>query len=116
MPICPPVTGQRQTLPIGEPGQLTANKLSANQRFRHSDFVTDFVTDFVAVISSQSDGLGKMAVGIVKYVYDRPSQLIGVIRFTVSMFAVSCRGPNCWMIHALFIAMTTPCSEESAPA
>ena len=26
----------------------------------------DFVTDFVAVISSQSEGLGKMALGIVK--------------------------------------------------
>ena len=33
---------------------------------RTNDFVTCFVTDFVAVISSQSEGLGKMALGIVK--------------------------------------------------
>ena len=60
--------------------KLTANKLTANQRFRHSDFV--------AVILSQSKGLGKMALGIVKYAYDRSSQLIDVI-----WFAVTCRGP-----------------------
>ena len=41
---------------------MTANKLTAKQRFRYSDLVTDFV----AVISSQSEGLGKMALGIVK--------------------------------------------------
>ena len=43
--------------------KLTTNKLTANQQFCHSDFVTDFVI----VISSQSEGLGKMALGIVKY-------------------------------------------------
>ena len=63
-----------------EPGQPTAN-----QRFRHSDLVTDFVT----VILSQGEGLGKMALGVVKYAYDRSSPLIGVI-----WFAVSCRGPT----------------------
>ena len=63
-----------------EPGQLTAN-----QRFRHSDLITDFVT----VILSQSDGLGKMAIRIVKYAYDHSSQLIGVIWFMASLFAVS---------------------------
>ena len=41
--------------------KLTANKLTAKQRFRYSGFVTDFI----AVISSQSEGLGKMALGIV---------------------------------------------------
>ena len=56
-------------------GKLTANKLTANQRFRHSDLITDFD----AVISSQSEGSGKMAPGIVKYAYDRSCQLIGVI-------------------------------------
>ena len=61
------------------------NKLRANQRFRLSDLVPDFVT----VISSQSEGLGKMALGIVKYAYDRSSQLIGVFWFTIS-----CRGPG----------------------
>ena len=50
--------------------KLTANKLTTNQRFRHSNLVTDFVT---------KEGLGKIALGIVKYAYDRSSQLIGVI-------------------------------------
>ena len=61
------------------------NKLTANQRFRHGDLVTDFVR----VILSQSEGLGKMALGIVKYAYDRYSQLISVICFAVSLFAIS---------------------------
>ena len=34
-----------------------------------------------------------MALKIVKYVYDCSSQLISVIWFAVSVFAVSCRGP-----------------------
>ena len=51
-----------RTLLNSEPGQLTAN-----QRFYHSDLVTDFVT----VISSQSEALGKMALGLVKYAYNR---------------------------------------------
>ena len=38
------------------------DKPTANQWFRYSDLVTHFV----AVISSQSEGLGKMALGIVK--------------------------------------------------
>ena len=59
-------------------------KLTANERFHHSDLVTDFVT----VILSKTEGLGKMAPGIVKYAYDRSSQLVGVI-----WFSVSCRGP-----------------------
>ena len=37
--------------------KLIANKLIANQQFRHSDLVT--------VILSQSEGLGKIAMGIV---------------------------------------------------
>ena len=61
--------------------KLTANKLTANQWFRHSDLVT--------VASSQSEGLRKMALGIVKYFYLRPSQLFGVIWFAFSLFAVS---------------------------
>ena len=44
---------------------------------------------FVTVISSQREGLGKMALGIVKYFYDCSSQPIGFI-----WFAVSCRGPG----------------------
>ena len=51
-----------------EPSQLTANKLTANQWFRYSDLVTHFV----AVISSQSEGLGKMALGIVKIYLGAP--------------------------------------------
>ena len=38
------------------------DKLTANQRFPYSDFVNDFV----AALSSLSEGLGKMAFGIVK--------------------------------------------------
>ena len=37
------------------------SQLTVKRRFRYSDFVTDFL----AVISSQSEGLGKMALGIV---------------------------------------------------
>ena len=47
-----------------EPSQLTANKVTANQRFRY--------IDFIAVISSQSEGLGKMALGIVKIYLESP--------------------------------------------
>ena len=43
------------------------DKLTAHQWFHHSDLVIDFIT----VILSQSEGLGKMALGIVKYAYDR---------------------------------------------
>ena len=52
------------------------HKLTANQRFRHSGLVT-------------REDLGKMALGIVKYAYDRSSQLIGVIWFAVSLLAFS---------------------------
>ena len=38
------------------------DKLTAKQRVCYSDFITDFV----AVILSQSEGLGKIALGIVK--------------------------------------------------
>ena len=62
-----------------EPGQLTTN-----QRFHHSDLVTDFAT----VTSSQSEGLGKMVLGIVNNVYDHSSQLIGIIWLAVNLFAV----------------------------
>ena len=48
--------------------KLTTNKLTARRRFRYSGFVTDFV----AVISSQSEGLGKMALGIVKIYLGSP--------------------------------------------
>ena len=75
-------------------GKLTENKLTANQRFRHSDFVI--------LISSQSEGLGKKALGIVKYFWNRPTQPIGVVRgqfvhgqFVHGQFvSVSCRGPQ----------------------
>ena len=45
----------------------------------------DLVTDFVPVILSQSEGSGKMALGIGKYAYDRSSKLIGIIWFAVSL-------------------------------
>ena len=41
------------------------------------------------MILSQSEGLGTMALGIVKYFYDHPSQPISDIWFMVSVFAVS---------------------------
>ena len=53
------------------------DKLTSNQRFRHRDFVT--------VISSQSEGLGKMVLRIVKYFYDCTFHPIGVIWFAVSL-------------------------------
>ena len=46
-----------------EPSQLTTTN------WPRSD---DFVTDFVAVISSQSEGLGKMALGILKIYLESP--------------------------------------------
>ena len=58
-----------------EPSQLTANKLTANQRFCYSDFVTDFV----AVISPQNEGLGKMALGIVKIYLGSPFSPLSVV-------------------------------------
>ena len=61
-------SNSRKTKPhhaVTEAGQLTAN------------FVTKFETSgFVTVILSQSEGLGKMALGIVKHSYDCSSQLI----------------------------------------
>ena len=55
--------------------KLTVNKLIVNQRFHHRCFVTDLFM----VTLSQSEGLGKMALGIVKDFYDCPSQPIRVI-------------------------------------
>ena len=85
--------------------KLSTNQLTVSQRFRHSDLITDFVS----VISSQSEGLGKMGLGRVKYDYDRSSQLIGIIWFTVSLFcsqfvcdhfvAISYRGPGLLTLH-----------------
>ena len=46
------------------------SKLTANQRF---------ITVISSLILSQSKGLGKMALMIVEYAYDRSFQLIGVI-------------------------------------
>ena len=46
---------------------------------------TDREPPVSSLISSKSEGLGKTALGIVKYAYDRSSQLIGVIWFAVSL-------------------------------
>ena len=63
----------------------------------------DFVTDFVAVISSQSEGLGKMALGIVKIYLGsqfsanrRCSRSVGSrsVGSPGQFVAVSCRGPE----------------------
>ena len=55
----------------GSPPQAKStdlDKLTAKRRFRYSGFVTDFV----AVISLQSESLGKMALGIVKLYLGSP--------------------------------------------
>ena len=62
-----------------EPSQLTVNQQLP---------LISSLSDFIAVILSQSEGLGKMALGMVNCFYDRLSQPIDVI-----WFAVSCRGP-----------------------
>ena len=75
-----------------EPSQLTAK-----QRIS----LHDFVTDFVAVISSQSEGLGKMALGIVKvYLGSQFSanrvvcgQFVHGQLVRGQFVVVSCRGP-----------------------
>ena len=59
------------------------DKLTANQWFRYSDLVTHFV----AVTSSQSEGLGKMALGIVNIL--RIALLSQSALLAVSLFAVS---------------------------
>ena len=63
-------------------------KLTANQRICYSDFISDFV----AVISPQSEGLGKMALGIVKIYLGSPFSPISVV--CGQFVAVSCRGPG----------------------
>ena len=63
----------------GESGQLTTNQRG------HSDLVTDLVTVILAI----SEGLGKVAVEILKYAYDRSSQLSDIIWFAISLLAIS---------------------------
>ena len=46
------------------------------------------------MILSDIEGLGKMALEIVKYFYDCPSQPVEVNWFVVSLFVVSCCGPT----------------------
>ena len=75
-----------------EPGQLTAN-----QRFRHSDLITDFVTN---------ENLGKMALGIVKYAYDRSSHVIGVVWFAVRLSRSLVVDPN--NLSLLHFLLTIP--------
>ena len=50
-------------------------------KVKHSKFwnsniflLLSFIMQFHKVVSSQSEGLGKMGLGIVKYFYDHPSQ------------------------------------------
>ena len=55
----------------------------------------DFVTDFVAVISSQSEGLGKMALGIVKIYLGSPFSANWRCSRSVGSWSV-CRGQLSW--------------------
>ena len=48
------------------------------------------------MVLSQSEGLGKTALRIVKYAYDRSTQLISVIWFTDS-----CCGPAQLIVHLI---------------
>ena len=75
---------------FSEPGQLTTTNWPQTNWPRKNGLVTDFVT----VILSQSEGLGKMALGIVKYAYDRSSQPIGIIWFAVSLSRSVVVDPN----------------------
>ena len=70
--------------------QLTVNKLTGS----------DFVTDFVAVISSLSEGLGKMALGIAEIYLGSPFSanrrcLRSVCSRSVGSRSV-CRGQLSW--------------------
>ena len=71
-----------------EPSQLTAK-----QRFRYSDFV--------AVISSQSEGLGKMALGIVKIYLGLPFSANRRCSQSVCLWSV-CRGQLSWTWYHLY--------------
>ena len=68
-------------LAVHEPSQLIMTNWLQTNWLRTNGFVT--------VISSQSEGLAKMALGIVKCFCDRPSQPISIVWFAVSLFVVS---------------------------
>ena len=72
--------------------KLIANKLIAKRRFCYSNFVTDFV----AVISSQSEGLGKMALGILKIYLGSPFSANRRCPQSVGLRSV-CRGQLPWI-------------------
>ena len=63
----------------------------------------DFVTDFVAVISSQSEGLGKMALGIVKIYLGSPFSANRCCSRSLCSRSVGlrsvCRGQLSWTRH-----------------
>ena len=72
------------------------NNLTAKRRFCYSGFVTDFVT----VILSQSEGLGKMALGIVKIYLGSPFSANRHCPRSVCSWSVGsrsvCRGQLSW--------------------
>ena len=69
----------------------------------------DFDSDFVAVILSQSEGLGKNGSGDSKNIF-RIALLHQSMFFAVSLFAVSCHGPNLWSFEKLEIFLD--CNES----
>ena len=75
--------------------QLTVNKLTGS----------DFVTDFVAVISSLSEGLGKMALGIAKIYLGSPFSANRRCSRSVGSWSV-CRGQLSWN-HAAYLILLT---------
>ena len=58
-------------------------------------------SDFVLLVSSQSEGLGKMALGIITYFSDRLSQPIGVSWFAISLSWSVAVDPGQWGIICL---------------
>ena len=79
--------------------QLTVNKLTGS----------DFVTNFVAVISSLSEGLGKMALDIAKIYLGLPFSANRRCSRSVCSRSVAsrsvCRGQLSWNHCAVFIAL-----------
>ena len=83
---------------------LDRDKLTAKRRFCYSGFVTDFV----AVISSQSEGLGKIALGIVNLYLGSPFSANRRCPRSVDSRS-ACRGQLSWTLFRHGQLMTNGC-------
>ena len=79
--------------PMGQVKSTDRDKLTAKQRFRYSDFV--------AVISSLSEGLKKMVLGIVKIYLGSPFSAHRRCLRSVGLRSV-CRGQLSWTLGNMF--------------